>query len=819
MGILDFLRKGNQVASSRSLAAEAQALTAQQNQQNGTVGGNNAYNDGGMYSPGNPLEPQNQGKAPWQYQYQVGRNLVVNPRTEDDRLAPFQVLRTLAETHDITAMCWKMMIDQVTGDEWDIVPADKNDRENYKEDIDTVKQFFYKPDKVHLFNDWLKPYLTDVLQIDAGCLYKRRTRGGKLYSLEYVDGSMIKPLIDAYGRVPQPPNAAYQQIVYGMPYGSDVPLGFTANDIIYRPRYPRTWTPYGLAPTENILMKINIMLRRDDFHLRYYTKGALPDAGLFQVDAEWTPEQIQQYQELFNDVMSGNINERLAMRFVPKGTYTATKEFKVDPAIDEWIARLVALSYGVNPQAFISAMNRSTAQAQDQQQTDIGLTPLEKYLEESFTDIIQYELGFTRLKFKYIDEKKEDAQLTITRDMQYVDRGILTVDEVRSNRGLAPLTTLKDGVPPYIKLGNDVVLLTEEFIKAKSEAQVKALEQGDYQTGNMQNMNIRTQQADKKGDKTGDKSGEKDNPIEESTEDKKTAQKSIADELKQFEKFALKRLKKKTKRDFEPNVLPLTLTKMMNEKLKSIDSADEVKKFFADMSNFSKNDDSDLEDTFNDLEDYLMEMADELPDNVINQSDSDDKKALLLLLLFGKFDFENEFEPALKSLLRRYALMSLDSAETEIKQIGDFSITKKRKDEIIDNIIEERLSFIIPEIERVTKERISSSISTCIDKATLKQAIKDSYVLSNDRVENIEEIEQQTIENITRIAIAVESGIVGGVLVSDGEEFDSVCATANGQTWSLKYANDNILEHPKCRRQFSFLSKEEVKANGGFDEK
>jgi len=799
MGIADFLRKASrQVVNSYSVADKAKALAQQR--------------DGQEYSPGQPLQPQHQNNPPWAFQYQVGRNLVVNPRTEDPRLTPFQVLRTLAETHDITAICWKMMVDQVTGDEWDIVPADKNDRGNHKAAIEEVKHFFYKPDKVHLFNDWLKPYLTDKLQIDAGCLYKRRTRNGKLYSLDYVDGTGIKCLIDDYGRVPQPPYAAYQQIVYGMPYGSSSPttLGFTTDDIIYRPRYPRTWTQYGFAPTEQILMKINIMMRRDDFHLRYFTKGALPDAGLFQVDAEWTPEQIQQYQELWNDVMSGNINERLAMRFVPKGSYTPTKEFKFDSSVDEWIARLVAISFGVNPQAFISAMNRATANMQDQQQTDIGLAPLEKHLEEEFSDIIQNELGFPQLKFKYIDEKKEDAQLTITRDMQYVDRGILTVDEVRSNRGLAPLTNLPDGVPPYIKLGNDVVLLTEEFIKAKSEAQVKALEQGDYQVGNIQNMNIRTKQADEKGDKKTDSSEEKEQPDKTDAEEKKTAQKMIADELKQFEKFALRRLKKKTKRDFEANILSAELVKMMNEKLKTMDSPNEIKAFFMDVGNFKKDASVSLADGFDDLEEYLLEQADDLTEDVINLPDSDEKKALLMLLLFARYDFEEKFKPILSDMLTRYAKASFKQAEGEIKNIGDIELSDSRRNELIDSVVEDRLSFLLPEFERVTKEKVGSLVSNALDKKQLKDSIADAYATSDEREQLISKTENAVIGNITRIKAAKESSLIVAVLVSDGDGC-TICSTIDGQIWSLEEAESNPIQHPNCIRQFTFLTADEAK--------
>jgi hypothetical protein len=779
------VKTSNQVANSYSLADQAKALTVQPAAM--TTGNNPAYGDGQQFSPGQPLQPMHADNPPWITQYRVGRNLLITPRTEDPRLTPFQVLRTLADSHDIVSICIKMMIDQVTGDEHDIIPNKKEDKNDYTKDIDDVKAFLYKPDKVHLFNDWLKMYLNDVLPIDAGTIYKRRSRNGKLYSLDICDGSSFKPLIDAYGRVPMPPNAAYQQIIYGVPYGSanEIP-GFSTNDIIYRPRYPRSWTPYGFAPTEQLLMKINIMLRRDDFHLRYYTKGALPDAGLFQVDAEWTPEQLDQYQQLWNDVMSGNIDERLSMRFVPKGTYTATKKFEYDPKVDEWIARLIAITFGVNPQAFIMMMNRATGEMQDSQQTDIGLGPLESFLEELFTDIIQNELGYPHLRFKYIDEKKEDAKTTVERNMQYVSRGLRSIDEIRAADGLAPATDLPDGVPPYVLLGNDIVFITKDFIEAKQKAQLDALKNGDFQAGNAQTAQIKPVVAAPK------------------------AQKS-AGELKQFEKFALNRLKKKTKREFEPNSLNQELVKSINLKLNNMQQPEEVKQLFknAELINDYSN---KIADKFDELQEYMLDNADDM-----EEIPEDDKSKWLLLLLFGDYNFETSLSPTLEDMLTTYATKIFKQSVTEIKQIGEFTITADQQKAIIDKIVADRLAFLLPEIERVTREKVAANVSTADDETAVKQAITDSYAVSEDRATVIADVEYRTIQNTTRIATSEASEIVGGVLVSDGD-YDGACEEANGQVWSLDYAERNVLQHINCIREFSFLSDEEVEAHGGFDE-
>ena len=830
MGFADKLKKAAStlIASSYSVADKANSLAQQNNPGSNSSSDNLAYNDGSTYSPGNPLTPQNQGRNPWQYQFMVGQNLVITPRSEKGNLIPFDILRGVASNHDITALCIQMMIDQVTGDEWDIVSADKNDRDNHEKDIQTVKDFFSKPDKVHLFNDWLKPILFDALSCDAACIYKHRTYGGKLFSLEYVDGTTIKPLIDVYGRVPLPPYAAYQQIIYGYPYGSSSKkvtkqLGFTLDEISYRPRYPKTWTVYGTSPIEKILVKINIALRRDTSSLNFFTDGSMPDGGIYSFDKEdMTPDQIEQFSTLYNDIASGSLKDRFKLKFLPKGKYTPTKEHKFDVQYDEWLARIVAIAFGVNPQAFIMMMNRSTGQLQDQQQTDIGLGPLENYLAEWFTDIIQNDLGYKHLKFKYIDEKREDAKISVTRDVEFVKAGIITIDEVRSQRGLPPLTNLPDGVPAIIQVGNDVIPLTEDWFGAKTKAQLQALTVGDVQGGNQQNTELRIRQASEMSQNDQQQPPSmKDS--KDTAQDKKDAQKAAQDELKQFEKFAVSRLKKKTKREFEPNILPLELVKTVSESLQKMDKPEQIKKLFRDLEEMKKQSDlisqssDEINKVFEEFKQTLIENSNDITEEDFAEENSDSKKALFLLILLGDFDLEEKLLPVLENMLTNFAKQSLKEAISEIKELGGNNIASSKQKEIIDRIVENRISFILPEIVRVSEEKIGADTYTNTDKESLIQAISSAYAVSLERSENISEIEHRTIRNISRIEAAKESDAVYAVLVSDGQEFDGACIDADGQIWSLDYAGENVLQHPKCHREFTFLTEKQTKEMGGIN--
>ena len=829
MGIFDSMLK-KAIVYQFSVADKAKALA---NTQTTTVSGENTvYNDGEQYSPSNPLTPQHQGFNPWQYQYQVGSNLVITPRTEREGvLLPFNVLRDVAANHDITALCIKMMIDQVCGDEWDIVVADKNDREHYEDDIKAVKKFFARPDKIHLFNDWLKPILYDTLSIDAACIFKRRTRGGKLYSLEFCDGSTIKPLIDCYGRTPLPPYAAYQQIVYGIPYGSsDEPitktLGFTTEEISYRPRYPRTYSRYGTSPIENILMKINIALRRDSVNLAYYTDGTTPDGGIFTFDKEdMTPDQIEQFATLYNDIMSGRLKERMKLKFLPKGKYTATKEHKFDVQYDEWIARIVAIAFGVNPQQFIMLMNRSTGQLQDEQQTELGLAPLENFLNEWFTDIIQNDLGYPHLKFAYVGEKREDAAMSIKRDVEFVQSGILTIDEVRSQRGMPPITGMPDGTPPMVKVGNDVILLTEEYIKAKTQAQIEALQYGNVQAGNQSDLQNKIREARASETSQNDVEGQdKSTDDKEPAKDKDEAQKALQNEMRDFRKYVLNRLKKKSrgKRKFETEVIPLDVRDSIYERLEKADNVADIDDIFdsvmweLQVNNAKKESEEEIQSVFDDIMQEIIDNLSDLDEEELNTQGSA-KKYLLLLILLGDLDYRKKIDDVMRGVLKNYANVAVEQAVSEIRKIGG-KVTKAQRKKVVDEYINSRMDFLNKELNRVTEEKLGNMFMQSETIEDIKTGLKENFALKDTRSKLIADNEFHEAQNAIAVAIAKETKEVAGMWVTDGILYDESCIEANNSLWTVDYAQTHQLEHIRCHRVLHPVGKEFVEQYGGFDE-
>src|SRR5262249_15762011 len=147
---------------------------------------------------------------------------------------------------------------------------------------------------------------------------------GQLMGLEQIDGATMRRVLDDWGRTPEGvDDTAYQQILKGMPA-----INYRRSDILYRPRNLRVHKIYGYSPVEQIMMTVNIGLRRPIFQLNFFTEGNMPPA-LIGVPEGWTPDQIRTFQEWFDNINAGNLAERRRARFVPSAvgkTYIPTQE-------------------------------------------------------------------------------------------------------------------------------------------------------------------------------------------------------------------------------------------------------------------------------------------------------------------------------------------------------------------------------------------------------------------------------------------------------------------------------------------------------------
>lgn len=386
------------------------------------------------FGPQQPLAPvvpieQQASVAGRQFDYAVGYNLQSQPRQEEP--IGFAQLRALADSYDVLRLVIETRKDQLARLRWRIRP--KNGQAVQDARCGQLEAFFASPDREHSWDTWLRMLIEDLLVIDAPALYPRRTAGGQLYALEPVDGATIKRVLDETGRTPLPPEPAYQQILKGVPA-----IDYTRDELIYLPRNPRTHKVYGYSPVEQIVVTINIALRRQANQLGYYTEGNVPNL-LFHVPKDWQPEQIRQFQAWWDSLTQGQSKHH--GRFIPEGADPVeTKLPPLKDAYDEWLARVVCFCFAIAPTPFVAQVNRATAETAHVQSLQEGLLPLQNWVKSLIDLVIARYFGWTDLEFQWdeddVTSPLEAAQIAQT----YVAAKVLHPDEVRAELGHAPLT-------------------------------------------------------------------------------------------------------------------------------------------------------------------------------------------------------------------------------------------------------------------------------------------------------------------------------------------------------------------------------------------
>jgi HK97 family phage portal protein len=391
----------------------------------------------GPLQPLPPMAPPD--VAGRRFDYPTGYNLTSLPRSYE--AVTFEELRALADNCDILRSVIETRKDQMEALDWAVrvtpslsTTAYGLPNDDQKRRIAQVTAFLNCPDKERSFAQWLRQILEDMFVIDAATLYKRTTASGELYALEILDGATIKILIDDSGRLPCAPDPAYQQVLKGVPAAD-----YTRDELMYLMHNPRSHKIYGYSHVEQVLVTINILIRRAQHQLEFYREGSQPDA-LIGLPKEWSQEQINTFQKSFDAMYSGNLAQRRRARFMPgEFKYQETKPPPLKDAYDEFLARIVCYVFSISPEPFVGQVNRATAQTSHARAIDEGLNPLMRFVSGFMNRIIAQEFASPDLEFVWQDSREQDPAEAAQIDVAYVSAGILTVDEVRQNMGLLPL--------------------------------------------------------------------------------------------------------------------------------------------------------------------------------------------------------------------------------------------------------------------------------------------------------------------------------------------------------------------------------------------
>jgi len=506
----------------------------------------------------NPVNPITGRPEPRRYEYQVAQNINIT----ETRLVPFKTLRAAADQIDILRRCVEVIKGKTAGLEWDIVLGNDASekivsesggdhvramvkaREDFNDEIDRIRSFWENPDKANglTFTDWLNIALEEILVIDALAIWPQKTVGGDLYGLQILDGATIKPMLDDRGMRPMPPQAAYQQILYGFPRAefsanNDDPKAdgeFTSDDLAYLVKNRRTTSVYGYSPVERSLPLADIYLRRQQWIRAEYTDGVLPEL-MFSTDATWgtNPDLLRAWEDILNDDLAGQTEQRKRARLLPTGITPIVNDAygeKFKDTLDEFLIASICGHFGVqpteigyNPKGGLGGKGFEEGKAGNAEA--LGVQPLVNWLNKMITNLSYAYLGMPReLEFRLMASKRQDDEASARKSQIEVTSAGKTVNERRSELGLPLLDTPQADMPMLVS-GSSVYLFSPDGLINPAAESAPQLE----------------------SDGTTEVPGSAAAPKEEIPEGKDTSN-EVAAEVKAFMKWANKGARK---RDFE----------------------------------------------------------------------------------------------------------------------------------------------------------------------------------------------------------------------------------------------------------------------------
>lgn len=371
--------------------------------------------------------------------YSMAVNAQQKPKPEGR--VSYHMLRNFSIHYPIARACIDYLKTKILKLDYQIVSKDPSIKINQDDPrVSVVKGFFESPLGPRSgYRQLIESIIEDYLVIGAFALERIKTRGGQFNNeLKVVDSATIQILVDEHGRLPLPPNPAYRQVING-----EAKVELTQDDILYVTRGYRSNSPYGVSPIESIIVQSESALQGAMYSLRYFTDGNVPE-GFGEMPEGWTTQQIREFQDYFDMLISGNSTVQRKIKMVPKGfNYQPVK--KPDALgfdrFEGWLLQQTCSVFGVPPHdiGFNANVYKQDGQAQQELGEERGMRPLAQLLEQVFSTIISDDMRIPGLIFRYNDldpvDAKEEAEVMEIK----IRSGVMSVDEARQEEGLDPI--------------------------------------------------------------------------------------------------------------------------------------------------------------------------------------------------------------------------------------------------------------------------------------------------------------------------------------------------------------------------------------------
>ena len=303
--------------------------------------------------------------------------------------------------------------------------------------MEILRRTLEEPNNADSFRSVVEQALEDALVGGFGAIEMERTDDPERpFALWPVDGATIQLNANWNG---EPDSPRYAQNTNRVGPGSQIPL--YDNELMYLRVNPRSHTPFGLGSLEVAFETVNSFLAAH----RY--AGRLASNSVVQY-ALWlnqpTPDQHNRLLHWWQDEIEGTGRvPLLTCEQKPEVLkFTGGTDAELRLQWQEFQIRMIANAFGL-PAMMLELeqdVNRNTAQEMADEAFRSTIAPLARMLAEHFTrDLFGKRLGCREFEFVFNELDARDEMKEVQIQTALLQAGVLTVDEVRAQRGLHPL--------------------------------------------------------------------------------------------------------------------------------------------------------------------------------------------------------------------------------------------------------------------------------------------------------------------------------------------------------------------------------------------
>ena len=364
--------------------------------------------------------------------------LTQHPRAADNFLPKPTAanLRRFAET-PVVRRAINTIKDRIAELEWKIISKDGGLAGEEDERIRILTENLAEPNADDSFRSLCEQVIEDVIVGGFGAIELELTGDAQRpLNLYPVDGATIRMRADWDGK---PDSPRYTQITGKV--GPEARIELNDDELSYIRLNPRTHTPFGLGRLEVAFETVNAFLGANR-HAAKLASNSVVQYALWMRDLP--PAHHERLIRWWQDDIEGTGRVPLlsteekpeVLRFAGGTDSDLYLEWQ------QFLMRIIANAFDLPP-FFVGLehdVNRSTADAALRQAFSTAIVPTAKLFAEHIThDAIAKKLGWRDLKFVFTGLDAQDPRELAELHEILIRSGVMTVNEARAARGLAPL--------------------------------------------------------------------------------------------------------------------------------------------------------------------------------------------------------------------------------------------------------------------------------------------------------------------------------------------------------------------------------------------